>query len=99
MDRLRAKSLLLTGYLEFLLRQELSSHCEIFTPTDPAQRGAQLSLSFNIDMDEALKLLGDMGVMCDLRRPSCIRVAPTPLYNSFSDVYEFVNILKSILMK
>ena len=99
MDRLRAKSLLLTGYLEYLLREELSSEAKIFTPSDPAQRGCQLSLSFNIDLDTALKLLGENGVMCDIRRPSCMRVAPTPLYNTFSDVYHFVRVLKSILVK
>lgn len=98
MEPLRAKSLLLTGYLEYLLRQELDSHAKIFTPSDPEQRGCQLSLSFNIDLDEVLKRLGAMGVMCDIRRPSCMRVAPTPLYNSFSDIYEFVKALKSVLV-
>ena len=35
--------------------------------------------------------------MADLRRPNVIRVAPTPLYNSFSDVRNFVMKLKQTL--
>ena len=97
MEPLRAKSLLLTGYLEYLLLQELSEDARIFTPSDPEQRGAQLSLTFKIDLDETLRKLGERGVMCDIRRPSCMRVAPTPLYNSFSDIYNFVKELKAIL--
>ena len=49
MDRLRAKSLLLTAYLEHLIGTELNVHREnvrIFTPTEPSQRGCQLSLTF-----------------------------------------------------
>ena len=49
MDRLRAKSLLLTAYLEHLIGAELNAEREnvrIFTPTDPSQRGCQLSLTF-----------------------------------------------------
>ena len=49
MDRLRVKSLLLTAYLEQLIGAELNIEHEnvrIFTPTDPLQRGCQLSLTF-----------------------------------------------------
>lgn len=97
MEVLRAKSLLLTGYLEYLLVTQLADECKIFTPSDPAQRGAQLSVMFKVDLDETLKKLGEQGVMCDIRRPSCMRIAPTPLYNSFSDVYEFVKVLGAVL--
>ena len=49
MEQLRKKSLLLTGYLELLLKQEIGSeHVQIFTPEDPAARGCQLSLSFPV---------------------------------------------------
>ena len=99
MDALRTKSILLTGYLEYLLKQELATEAKIFTPATPTERGCQLSISFNLDLDSALKQLGALGVMCDIRRPSCMRVAPTPLYNTFSDVYEFVKVLKSVLVK
>lgn len=31
-----------------------------------------------------------MGVICDVREPSVMRVSPAPMYNSFQDVHEFV---------
>jgi kynureninase len=48
-------------------------------------------------VDGVLKALNARGVMCDVRRPNVMRIAPTPLYNSFSDVFEFVTILKDAL--
>lgn len=34
------------------------------------------------------------GVVVDERKPDVIRVAPCPLYNSFSDVWQFVQELR-----
>eukprot|EP01038_Epipyxis_sp_PR26KG_P005695 gene5695-7861_t len=100
MEKLREKSIQLTGYLESLIRSELSSKIEIFTPSDPNQRGCQLSLSF-IDLtegiEEIVEKLKSKGVICDSRKPNVMRVAPTPLYNTFTDVYRFVAIMKDIL--
>jgi len=50
------------------------------------------------DIDSILTALQSEGVMCDARKPNVIRIAPTPLYNSFRDVYDFVSILKTILL-
>src|SRR6267154_3789224 len=44
MERLRAKSMSLTGYMEFLLGQTRSSKFSIITPHEEARRGAQLSI-------------------------------------------------------
>ncbi|MBN1238339.1 MAG: kynureninase [Gammaproteobacteria bacterium] len=44
LERLRAKSERLTGYLELLLRETLGERCEILTPAAPSQRGCQLSV-------------------------------------------------------
>jgi kynureninase len=98
MPVLREKSLKLTGYLEHLLRSELAADVAIFTPTNPAERGCQLSLTFNKgNIDDIFNRLKDMGVVCDKRKPNIMRIAPTPLYNSFSDVCEFVRVLKGIM--
>ena len=44
MERLRAKSLALTGWLGGLLERECAQVLEILTPAEPARRGSQLSL-------------------------------------------------------
>jgi kynureninase len=97
MPALRAKSLLLTGYLEYLLETELPDEVSIFTPRNPSERGCQLSLTFKKDIDTIFHSLKEKGVVCDMRKPNIMRVAPTPLYNSFQDVLEFVQILKEVL--
>jgi kynureninase len=100
MDRLRRKSVLLTSYLEFLLHTVIGhDRIEIFTPSDPEQRGCQLSISFlkGVESETVNKLLLASGVICDVRKPNVMRVAPAPLYNSFGDVYTFIQILKKSL--
>lgn len=98
MSALLAKSLLLTGLLEHLLLTEVpEGEVSIFTPSDPAQRGCQLSLSFRQDLDAVFSKLQAAGVVCDVRKPNVMRVAPAPLYNSALDVYEFVQLLKGAL--
>jgi kynureninase len=89
MERLRAKSERLTGYLEFLLKQDSSKRFEIITPRDPGQRGAQLSLRIPKDGKRVCDRLTKAGVICDWREPDIMRVAPVPLYNSFVNVYVF----------
>ena len=101
---------MLTRYLELLLRSELGDAVDVFTPVDPTQRGAQLSVSFKcckpvpgsseppaVNIDAVLAGLNKAGVMCDARRPDVIRIAPAPLYNSFRDVFDVVLALKSVL--
>ena len=87
---LRTKSLSLTAYLEFLLEQHHSRSFSIITPRDPAQRGAQLSLRLHNKGRTVCDALKERGVICDWREPDILRVAPVPLYNSFSDAYNFV---------
>jgi kynureninase len=89
MDRLRAKSELLTGYLEFLLGQKPHESFAIVTPHDSAQRGAQLSLQITKNGRALCERLARQGIICDWREPDILRVAPVPLYNSFLDVYAF----------
>eukprot|EP01098_Paradermamoeba_levis_P007571 TRINITY_DN3132_c0_g1_i2.p1 TRINITY_DN3132_c0_g1~~TRINITY_DN3132_c0_g1_i2.p1 ORF type:complete len:337 (+),score=79.31 TRINITY_DN3132_c0_g1_i2:517-1527(+) len=95
MDRLREKSKLLTGYLELLLEEKLPEKIAIITPSDPEQRGCQLSLRFLFDKTarEVEEKLNEKGVVCDVRQPNIIRIAPVPLYNSFSDVRKLVSLI------
>ncbi len=94
MERLRAKSIRLTGYLEFLLYQLPGLTFEIITPADAHSRGAQLSLFFAEKGREIHDKMIANGIIVDYREPGVIRVAPSPLYCSFEDVYRFYAILR-----
>ncbi len=100
MARLRAKSVRLTEYLDYLLQVELADAVEILTPAEPERRGCQLSLRLGAGRDEGRAVFERItadGVIADWREPDVIRVAPVPLYNSFSDVWTFIQILKHAL--
>lgn len=102
MPALREKSLKLTAYLEFLLKEKLAEHIDILTTADPAQRGCQLSLRLHKGRDAARQVfedLEDAGVTGDWREPDVIRVAPVPLYNSYMDVFRFVDILEGLVVE
>jgi kynureninase len=92
-ERLRAKSIKLTGYLEFLLTDIGSKKFTIITSPNPAERGCQLSILAHEHPKELLKELEGAAVKCDFREPNVIRVAPTPLYNTFYEVWRFARIL------
>ena len=93
MELLRAKSIRLTSYLEFLLRDIGSKKFAIITPRNSDERGCQLSILAREHPKELLKELEAAGVKCDFREPNVIRVAPTPLYNTFHEVWSFAKIL------
>ena len=93
MDRLRAKSRALTGYLAHLLRTRLADRLSIISPADPEQRGCQLSLRTGPEGRDVHRHLSERGIWCDWREPDVIRVAPVPLYNRFADVHRFVEVM------
>lgn len=101
MQNLRAKSELLTGYLEFLIGQISgeSGVLEIITPKDADERGCQLSLLVHKGGKSVFDALYEESIVGDWRHPNVIRVAPTPLYNSYLDVYQFAHILEQSLHK
>jgi len=93
MEPLRAKSMKLTGYLEFLIEQIGSKKFSLITPADPSARGAQLSIQAHEHPKQVHEELIAAGVKCDFREPNVIRVAPTPLYNTFHEAWRFAEIL------
>jgi len=102
MADLRKKSLRLTAYLEHLLLLDTDSTkaFKIITPTDHAARGTQLSVMLKPGRLEVLSdMLEDAGIVADKRKPDVIRVAPVPLYNTYEDVWRFVQIFKEALAK
>ncbi len=97
-DKLRAKSIKMTGYLDFLMKQGFAGRLETITPEDA--RGCQLSLVVvddSLDAKSVFRKIDDLNVTVDWREPNVIRVAPVPLYNSFEDVFEFTERLKIAL--
>lgn len=95
--KLVEKSKKLTGYFEFLINKLNNPDIKIITPRNPGERGCQLSIQVK-NADKSLHdKLTEAGVISDWREPDVIRCAPVPLYNSFQDVYNMVEKLKSIL--
>jgi kynureninase len=93
MEPLRAKSVKLTGYLEFLLDDIGSKSFTIITPRPADERGCQLSILAHENPKALHRELEAAGVKCDFREPNVIRAAPTPLYNTFHEVWRFARIL------
>ncbi|KAJ9657649.1 Kynureninase (L-kynurenine hydrolase) [Neophaeococcomyces mojaviensis] len=102
-DALRQKSLRLTCYLEHLLDQvqEDSSgkpSFRIITPRDAKRRGTQLSVLLQSGLlPQVAAALQDAGIICDKREPGVIRVAPVPMYNTYEDVWRFVEVFAAAL--
>ncbi len=93
-EKLRTKSLQLTAYLEYLLYQLQNIQFEIITPANPEERGSQLSLYFTNNGKAIHQKMMDNGIVVDYREPGVIRVAPTPMYCGYTDVYRFYEILR-----
>ena len=97
MEALRGKSEKLTGYFEFLINQIDSDSIKIITPSNPTERGCQLSIQVK-NADKSLhRKLTENNIITDWREPDVIRCAPVPMYNRFEDVYRMVTILKGLL--
>ena len=93
MEALRAKSVLLTGYLEYLVDRLPGGRLEWITPREPEARGCQLSLLVRERPADLFRTLSTEGVVGDFREPNVIRVAPVPLYNTFHEVWRFAEVL------
>ena len=97
MDAIRTKAEKLTGYFEFLINELNNDKITIITPSNPKERGCQLSIQVK-DADKNLhKKLTEAHIITDWREPDVIRCAPVPLYNTFEDVFRMVDKLKEIL--
>ena len=102
LEALIEKRLKLTAYTEELisdLSNRKSEQCklEIITPKEVHRRGAQLSILVHGKGKEVFDAITKKGVIADWREPNVIRIAPTPLYNSFEDIYRFANLLEEAI--
>lgn len=93
LSRLRAKSVALTGFLAEAIERVLPEVLSISTPREPERRGCQLSLRVQGPREAGRALFEHLertGIVADWREPDVIRVAPTPLYNTFGDCARLV---------
>ena len=96
MDDLSNKSKHLTSYLEHLILSLNNKNISIITPSNSNERGAQLSFQINSKQKEINSFLKEKNIICDFRKPNVIRAAPCAFYNSFTDIYDFVEALKEL---
>jgi kynureninase len=98
MEELVGKQRLLTGFLERIIALFFEGDVRSITPPDPSARGCQLSLEFSLgamSMQKVHEAIGrDAGVVCDLRKPNVMRIAPAPMYNRFIDIVDFACALR-----
>ena len=97
MAAVRAKSLDLTAYLMYLIETELSGYgFTVGNPREDAIRGGHVALEHPeaVRINEALKAAG---VVPDFRYPNVIRLAPVALYVRYAEVYDLVQIIKTIM--
>lgn len=93
-EALRRKSVVLTGYLEWLLDLAPHKRFEVITPGISADRGCQLSIRILDRPAETLHALEALGVVGDFRPPDVVRIAPAPLYNTFHEVWRVAGLLQ-----
>jgi kynureninase len=97
---MRAKSERQIAYMDYLLATVIGDRVESITPRAMHERGCQFALRVtdrSRDGKAVHAALEAAGVACDWRNPDVIRVAPVPLYNSFVDIFRFVEILDGLL--
>jgi kynureninase len=96
-EKIRAKSLKLTDYMMKLFDAELKDFgFVIANPREEEKRGGHIYL----EHDEAARIckaLKENGIIPDFRAPKGIRLAPVALYNTFEEVWETVQVLKTIM--
>ena len=103
MEKLIRKRNSITAYLEFVLQQidaEIEgAKFEIITPNNQEERACQLSVYLHGQGKSLFDFLMKNGVIVDWREPNVIRLAPTPFYCSYTDIYEFGQLLKEGILK
>ncbi|TVR04091.1 MAG: kynureninase [Deltaproteobacteria bacterium] len=97
MPALRQRSMDMASWLLDALDDAVGDRVDIITPRDPNARGAQTSLRFRGDARRVQEELEARGVVGDFRPPDVVRIAPTPLYNTWEDMARFVELLHDAL--
>jgi kynureninase len=99
-DRIREKSLRLTSYLMYLADEILSVEpyrFDVLTPREPGRRGGHVALTREEHALGVKEALMDRGVIADFRPPKVIRLAPSPLYSTFHEIWTVARHLREII--
>ena len=99
LENLREKSLDITEYLMYLIDTRLSKYgFSVGNYREDNKRTGHVALVHEdaIRINAAMK---DRGVIPDFRFPDVIRLAPVPLYTSYTEVYDMVDIVVDIMEK
>ena len=97
---LRTKAVTMSAYLDFLLTEHLADKAYNLTPSEAAARGCQSSIRITAADREGKTVFDQLRaahIECDWRNPDVIRIAPVPLYNTFSEIHHFVTVLRDLL--
>lgn len=97
MEALRSKSVAMSSFLLRLLDNIGSDRIETITPSDPEQRGCQLSIRVQGGDKTLFQRLTAADIVSDWREPDVIRIAPVPLYNRFEELVRFAVTLEEHL--
>ena len=90
--QLREKSKHLTSYFEYLIKELGDDVIRVITPSNPEERGCQLSIQVKNANRDLHDKLTKSGVISDWREPDVIRCAPVPLYNSYKDAVSYTHL-------
>lgn len=99
MEKIRKKSLQLTGYMQELISHELQYYGFIVrNPIEDGRRGGHLFLEHQ-EAARICKALKQNKIVPDFRSPNGVRLAPVALYNSFEEVWKTIQTLKRIMVE
>jgi kynureninase len=97
-ERIRAKSLQLTGYLMHAITAAMPDDEDFgfANPQEPERRGGHVAL-LHPEAARICRALKAAGVITDYRPPNMVRLAPAPLYNTFEECREAAQRLRAVL--
>jgi kynureninase len=96
---IRAKSLRMTAYMISLLDERLSESrygFRVGTPREPTARGGHVALEHEELAPRVFGRLAERGIVVDLRPPNVVRLCPSPLYNTYTEIWDVVAQLREI---
>ncbi len=100
MERLRAKSILLTDYASYLTDELLAPlGFSLGSPRDSAQRGSHISIRHADAYRINRALIEEMNVIPDFRAPDNLRLGFAPLYISFADIWDMVDRIRTVILE